>query len=268
MAETLNTKDREQFLDETTLNAELAALVNHNQLPQKIALKISEKIRENHLRLTREQLYRLVDRIQTALRSITQPSETAANAGTLKDQTPQSSEDMKRLYDEVVDLKERLQAIEQSSPEAIRGVTGRLVKTQNLHSSLKSTAEQDGLQPLEAIPNDPESIVIVMKWISYIVERIGKRSLPDVLGYYVDIGWISDDVRLDLLNYSKGIIEEIRPETQQTPTSLPTKDHLQSLLFIQKLKGIHLDDRFLCKIDREMERMTKSLEQYPPTSEL
>ena len=172
---------------------------------------------------------------------------------------------MKRLYDDVADLKDRLQAIEQNSLEGVRGVTGRLVKTQDIHSPPRSSADQDGLQPLEAIPSDPESIVIVMKWLSYMVERIGKRNLPDVLGYYVDIGWISDDVRLDLINYSKGIIEEPRPETQQTPTALPTKDHLQSLLFIQKLKGIHLDDRFLCKIDREMERMTKSLEQYPPS---
>jgi flagellar protein FlaD len=101
-----------------------------------------------------------------------------------------------------------------------------------------------------------------MKWLQYLVDRTGKNNLPDTLGYYVDIGWISEDVRLDLINYSKGITEE-PAQTGTHPPFLPTKDHLQSLLFIQKLKGIQLDDRFLIKIERDMEKIVKSLEGYP-----
>jgi flagellar protein FlaD len=117
------------------------------------------------------------------------------------------------------------------------------------------------IQPLEQIPSDPENIVVIMKWLQYLVEKVGKNNLPDVLGYYVDIGWISDDVRLDLISYSKGIIEEPSQKGTHT-THLPTRDHLQSLLFIQKLKGVQLDERFLSKIERDMEKMAKSLEGY------
>jgi len=261
MADIKDPMIQEQYLDEHTLNAELAALIQQNQLPPRIAQRIGQKIRDSHLRLTRDQLLRLVERIQSALRTIQHPGEPASTQTTTTgNQTP----DMKRLVDEVTDLKERLQAIEHHTLEGVNGVTGRLVKTRDIHPIPTMDAEQGGLQPLETIPNDPESIVIVMKWLSYLVERISKHNLPDILGYYVDIGWISDDVRLDLLNYSKGIVAEtIHPETQKETSHLPTKDHLQSLLFIQKLKGIHLDDRFLFKIDREMEKMAKSLEIYP-----
>jgi flagellar protein FlaD len=256
MPESLTSKDTDQILDETTLQTELAALVTAQQLPQKIAAKISEKIQTNHLRLTRGQLYRLVDRIQAVLKGIKPTTEPLTTTNS-KDTSPHTTDDMKRLYDDVADLKERLQAIEAASPEGLSTVTGRLYKNPPRHTA------EDTFHPLQAIPNDPENIVIVMKWLTYMVERISKHSLPDVLGYYVDIGWISDDVRLDLLDYSKGIVETTRPDTPKTPTTLPTKDHLQSLLFIQKLKGIHLDDRFLLKIDREMERMAKSLDEYP-----
>jgi archaellum component FlaD/FlaE len=64
------------------------------------------------------------------------------------------------------------------------------------------------------------------------------------------------------MNYSKGITEE-PSQTGGQPSQLPTKDHLQSLLFIQKLKGVQLDDRFLNKIERDMEKIVKSLQDYP-----
>lgn len=243
-----------QILDEYALRAEIAGMVDRHQISPGIAQKLHDKIKERHLSLTRDQLYRLVDRLQGLLNAFPQQS----NGTTTKPTTMPTNQDMKRLYDEVANLKDRLQAIELTTHDT---QTSRY-STQPLTTS-HHYQEKESLQPLQTIPSDPESIIIVMKWLSFMVDRIGKRSLPDVLGYYVDIGWISDDVRLDLINYSKGIIEDPNaPFTQNDTNHLPTKDHLQSLLFIQKLKGIHLDDRFLNRIDRDMEKMTKSLEAH------
>jgi flagellar protein FlaD len=95
------------------------------------------------------------------------------------------------------------------------------------------------------------------------VEKRGKRNLPDILDYYVSIGWITDDVRLDLIGYSKGIIEEEPQADQKGSAHLPTKDHLQSLLYVSKLKGLHLDDRFLYRIERDLEKLTRCLQDQP-----
>jgi flagellar protein FlaD len=168
---------------------------------------------------------------------------------------------MKQLVEAVEKLGERIKVIEENRIDGVKGVTGKLVKTKDIKTFEPADILGEDMQPLEHIPSDPESIVVIMKWLQYLVEKIGKNNLPDVLGYYVDIGWISDDVRLDLISYSKGITGEPAQVGTQSP-HLPTRDHLQSLLFIQKLKGLQLDERFLSKIERDMEKMVKSLEGY------
>jgi archaellum component FlaD/FlaE len=243
----------QQLLDETALKAELATLVAHNQLSSRVAQKLGEKIQDKHLSLTKTQLHHLADRLQTILAAVpAPPADPRQHNPTMQT----SSQDMKRLYDEVAELRNRLQSLELTTLDTrttARPTSMRITNTRDL--------EKEAIQPLNTIPSDAESIVVVMKWLSFMVERIGKPHIPDVLGYYVDIGWISDDVRLDLLNYAKGITNDTTPIASTKDTNhLPTKDHLQSLLFIQKLKGVHLDDRFLNRIDRDMEKLTKSLE--------
>ena len=171
--------------------------------------------------------------------------------------------DMKKLVETIEQMQKRLTAIERGHRVNLKGsypptVTTRDIKT---FDDIHVTLTEEDFYPLLEIPNDPESVVVLMKWLQYLVDKVGKNHLPDILSYYVDIGWISDDVRLDLIKYSKGITEE-HPGQSPPPQSpnLPTKDHIQSLLYIQKLKGIYLDDRFVCRIEREMEKLTKSLE--------
>jgi archaellum component FlaD/FlaE len=266
--------NEENLLEELELDKELNTIIEQHILPQRIAQRIREKLKEKNVKVTKNQLYKLVEKIQTALR--TNPLLSSIQAEQIKriESTPSIKEekktwnvnasqttDMEQLVEMVELLSERLKIIEENRLVGVKGSTGKLMKTKNLKSVESVNLLSDEIQPLEQIPTDPESIVVIMKWLQYLVERLGKNNLPDVLGYYVDIGWISDDVRLDLISYSKGITEE---QTQKGShlTHLPTRDHLQSLLFIQKLKGVQLDDRFLSKIERDMEKLVKSLEEY------
>ena len=264
----------ERLLEELEVAAELATIIERNMLPQRIAQRIGEKIKEKNIKVTKDQLYKLVEKIQSTLRSYT--SSTSSQLEQQKkaehlilvneekkpwNSTSVQTTDMMQLVEAVEKLGERLKVIEENRIEGIKGVTGKLVKTKDIKTLESAEILGEDIQPLEHIPSDPESIVVIMKWLQYLVEKIGKNNLPDVLGYYVDIGWISDDVRLDLIGYSKGITAEPAQVGTQSP-HLPTRDHLQSLLFIQKLKGLQLDERFLSKIERDMEKMVKSLEGY------
>jgi len=168
---------------------------------------------------------------------------------------------MNKLIEAVAQRNHRIKIIEENQLQGVKGVTGRLVKTTDMKTFDSIGVFEETIQPLQHIPNDPESIVVIMKWLQYLVDRIGKNNLADALGYYVDIGWISEDVRFDLINYSKGITED-QIQTQPTHPHLPAKDHLQSLLFIQKIRGVQLDDRFLNKIERDMEKIARSLEAH------
>ena len=65
--------------------------------------------------------------------------------------------------------------------------------------------------PLLEIPNDPERVVVLMKWLQFLVDKVGKDNLTDILEYYVDIGWISEKIVMNLIEYSEGITEEKEP---------------------------------------------------------
>ena len=257
----------ENILEYFELEEELSRLAQQNQLSQKIAQRITEKIKEKNIKITRNQLYSLVEKIQTALKSYTpsqiNQSTVSVDRKNAEDSAIQTT-DMKKLLETIEHLESRIKVIEHNQLEGLKGVSGTLVKIKDVRSFDPTGLLEGNMQPLQHIPNDPESIVVIMKWLQYLVDRLGKNNLGDALGYYVDIGWISEDARFDLLNYSKGITEE-QAQNGQHPPHLPAKDHLQSLLFIQKIKGVQLDDRFLNKIERDMEKIIKSLEGHNQT---
>ena len=92
------------------------------------------------------------------------------------------------------------------------------------------------LDPLTEIPNDPESVVILMKWLQYLIDKCGRENLSNILDYYVDIGWISQDAKISLIEYSHGITDEGKkgehPTTKKI-NDLPSRDHIQSLILFK-----------------------------------
>ncbi len=249
------------LVEEFDLDAELSIIVEKNMLPSRIAEKIGEKLTEKNINVTKEQLYKLVEKIQSAIQTYTGSSQTFTPVNFSKDAATEVNADMKTLVESIEKLEERIKNIEENKISGLKGVTGKLVRTKDIKSLETEIQLQEEMEPLFEILNDPESVVVLMKWLQYLVDKLGKNNLPDILGYYVDIDWISDDVRLDLIKYSKGITDA-KEGLKKGMTNLSTRDHIQSLLFIQKLKGQQLDERFIWKIDREMEKMAKSIEDY------
>ena len=116
------------------------------------------------------------------------------------------------------------------------------------------------ITPLSELVNDPEHIIVLFKWLQYLIDKIGNEQLPTILDYYVDIDWITKNVYMNLLKYAKGITFEGEEKTKQYyPVSFTITDHLQSFLFIQKLKGTSLAEDLVWKIDNELEQMERTL---------
>jgi len=245
----------EKPAEQCDIDTELALFVENKVLPDRIAKKIGEKIKENNIRLSKNQLYRLVEKIHDMMSGT--PMQKIPNS------PPTENKDMKILVDMIEKLDAKIKTMEEHRLDGVKGVSAKqLVKTKDIKTwEKKEPSIPQEIEPLTDLPNDPESIIVLMKWLQYLVDKLGKNRLPDILGYYVDIDWISDDVRLDLIKYSKGITDEGKKDSTTT-TTLSTKDHIQSLLYIQKLKGIELDERFIWRIDREMEKMGKNLDDY------
>jgi len=243
------------------IQKELSTLVAKNIIPKKLADKLGQKLRERNIKLNKQQLHLLVTKINNVLKEYNNFNSKTTSSPSIND------ENMQNLVETVERLEERISNIESDNKTWTDGTEDtNFVKTEDISVDEDinvKTSNDWNVQPLKQVPNDPESIIVLMKWLQYLIDKCGRDNLSNILDYYVDIGWISSDVKINLLDYSHGIKEEKTGEaTNRNITDLPSKDHVQSFVYIQKLKGKQLDKHFIDRIDGELNRITKKLDTY------
>jgi flagellar protein FlaD len=111
---------------------------------------------------------------------------------------------------------------------------------------------------LQYLDNKAETSIILLNWIEFLLEKVGRNNLTEVLEYYIDIGWISEEVCEKIIAYANGIDYYVeRPTWKLLPD-----DHTKSLMFIEQLKGKKLDKTMLSKLERDVEKVVRSTEVY------
>jgi flagellar protein FlaE len=115
---------------------------------------------------------------------------------------------------------------------------------------------------LEDIPdNDPVAIILALKWLEYLCERVGSENVPDVLEFYYMLGWLGDKALTKLLKFLKGIkVDE--ENVVEGSGKLNIADHIISLLFIERLNGKQISAGLLDKIEWELRKIKKGAEQF------
>ncbi len=113
---------------------------------------------------------------------------------------------------------------------------------------------------LERIPGDMVSTMMALKWLGFLIERVGMQNLENVLDFYYQIGWISEDVLYTLLRYAEGIRPHHREPDWRPDEKLTIQDHMVSLLFIERLRGVRITRELLDSVEREMRAVGKLLE--------
>ena len=245
------------LVEKFEIGAELSALVAQGKITPSIAEKIKEKVKEKNLTLTKDQLYKLVDKINSYLREkSTQTPSTSQPSTPPSTTSSQPTEEMNKFLQTLENLHQRVERLERMQDEWMKNVDVKIKESKP--EDIRIPGEENiefRASTLDSLPNDPEGVVIVMKWLQYLVDRVGKENISKVLDYYVDIGWITDDVKVKLLEYCEGITEETSERR-----NLVAKDHIQSFLYIQKLKGNEIDEHFIGKIERDLSKLSKNLE--------
>ena len=149
------------------------------------------------------------------IREINTKIEAFADAMvSLHDTIDALSSSIEEMETNVVDLAEttnnisnRVEGIETAGPAAtsnevqtIRGETGsgREVTPEETIRADQYKDEEDvndytPMLGLSSIKRDPMKVIILLNWIEFLMERVGRNNLLDALDYYVDIGWISED---------------------------------------------------------------------------
>jgi len=78
---------------------------------------------------------------------------------------------------------------------------------------------------------------ILNQWLIFMLERVGHNNLPILLDHYEELGWIS-------MNVSDKLIElaESQEQRYDGPSwMLSAEEHRTSMLFIEKLRGKHVE---------------------------
>lgn len=91
---------------------------------------------------------------------------------------------------------------------------------------------------LTKISNEPSFVMLVLKWLDFLLKKAGYMGMVKVLLYYEDLGWISEAVRSRMVKYSRDLGADKRYTKEKR---LSVKDHIVSLYFIAKLQGIKID---------------------------
>jgi flagellar protein FlaD len=116
----------------------------------------------------------------------------------------------------------------------------------------------NNLPMLQNINNNPETSVVLLNWVEFLMEKVGRNNLMDVLDYYTEIGWIGEGVSSKILAYASGI-----DYYDEKPTwKLMPQDHTKSLMFIERLTGKKIDRSAFHKIERDIEKVKHHSESY------
>ena len=137
---------------------------------------------------------------------------------------------------------------------------------------------------LTQIRHDYLSVTLALRWVEYLLERVTRDKLPMVIDFYRDVGWISDGVRMEMLAYARGEMQDVTkyqphedeisdesPEFNVSPVAVYKKvddwrlsadDHLKSLIFIIKMAGMEVDKDRLNSLEQTIKQFKDDLKGF------
>ena len=161
------------------------------------------------------------------------------------------------LTGDVGDIIARLEAVEAYGADVASGAG----VVDAASSAGGGVAEVEIMPPtayvkLQSVGNEADHVKIAMELLDFLLKMVGPNNLPSILDYYIEIGWISETARLDLLAYASGLgFAEEKPDWKMS-----TEDHLKSLWFIDQLCGHKTDKTRLFRVNHEIEKMYKGID--------
>jgi archaellum component FlaD/FlaE len=111
---------------------------------------------------------------------------------------------------------------------------------------------------LNNIIKNSANMKLCMEWLEFLMELVGCNHLSDILSYYEELGWINEDVRMELIRYAEGIDYYI----EKSDWKLAPDDHVKSIWFIEQLAGLKVDKNRLSIIEKDIKKVKSGTEIY------
>ena len=105
---------------------------------------------------------------------------------------------------------------------------------------------------LTKISNEPSSLMLVLKWLEFLLKKAGYVGMIKSLLYYEELGWISERVRSRLIK----LAEDIKARGGgYGKRPLTIRDHMVSLFFISKLQGLKISPMVYASVVEELQEL-------------
>lgn len=148
---------------------------------------------------------------------------------------------------------------------------------------------EEGGPALEEVHVDSRTNVIVMRWLSFLMERVDPAAIPALFDFYSRIGWLGRDAATYLASVIEGTKPEAPPdeealleediedhellvkggtssseeaEEEEDDWRLTPEDHIKCWMFIMEIAGIRVDKNIWCDVDERISRFERRLADY------
>jgi len=169
------------------------------------------------------------------------------------DRIVQKIEESIFTFDKISNILRKLDSIENLVRQVAKPERVEISKNKQTSMTETPTAR------LTTISKDAKIIMIMLRWIEFLIERVGYDGLEEILNYYVDIGWIDEDIMLTILRYAKGIKLYHENSDWRPVGFMCVKDHITSLMFIEALRTGRFDRDSLLSVEREINKIKKEI---------
>ena len=89
---------------------------------------------------------------------------------------------------------------------------------------------------MTGVPDNTEALVLSFKWIDFLLHRIKRERLQQLMSYYQELGWISENAKSSLLTIARGTLQDVGSFTMEE--SVCENSHGQDLIFELELMSI------------------------------
>lgn len=110
---------------------------------------------------------------------------------------------------------------------------------------------------LEDLPCDMESMITTFRWIDFLLHRVKRERMAQLMSYYQEIGWIGSKAKAQILSIARGTVQDAGSFEDEADTftetgqaigqsmeyqrvndfRLTASDHIRTLMFIMKIMG-------------------------------
>jgi flagellar protein FlaD len=145
---------------------------------------------------------------------------------------------------------------------------------------------------LENIEVDSRTNLIMMRWLSFLMDRLEQEAIPHLLDFYCRIGWMGEKAAKYLSEVADGTkplppieadladarvlgeeaahagkrqlsrIRKGKQETEDVDWRLTPDDHMKSWMFIMEIAGLDVDKNIWVEAEQRMGRFERELAEY------